>query len=87
MPDLFAAALSNLAASKKSAADPSRAKLMRELELLLGKSTFLSAGEKKKMAAVIPFFSSEIIADLIQTLIRQNLRQLNKKVTKAKGVI
>ena len=82
MPDLFAAAIPNLAASKKTTADPKRANLMRELELLLSKSTFLSAGEKKKMAAVIPFFSSEIIADLMQTLIRQNLRQLNKKITK-----
>jgi VIT1/CCC1 family predicted Fe2+/Mn2+ transporter len=83
MPDLFAAAIPNLAASKKSAADPKRVKLMRELEMLLSKSTFLSVGEKKKMAAVIPFFSGEIIADLIQALIRQNLRQLNKKITKS----
>jgi hypothetical protein len=61
--------------------DPDRLKAIQGLETVLMNSTFLSAGEKEKMKKVIPLFSRAIIEDLKQSLIRQNLRYLNRKTT------
>ncbi len=55
---------------------------MRDLEKLLMSSPFLSEGEKAKMAKVIPLFSDAVLADMQETLIRQNLRFLQKKSAK-----
>lgn len=61
--------------------NPKRLQGVRELETVLENSTFLSTGEKEKMKKVIPLFTTSIIDDLKQSLIRQNLRYLNKKTT------
>ncbi len=61
--------------------DASRQQLVKELETILNNSGFLSDGEKEKMRKVIPVFSDSIIADLKQSLIRQNLRHLQRKMS------
>lgn len=64
--------------------DPDRKMLIKELETLLNNSKFLSEGEKTKMRKVIPIFSDDIIEDLKQSLVRQNLRYLQQKMTDTK---
>jgi hypothetical protein len=59
-----------------------RSALLKELEMLLKESPFLTKGEKIKMAKVIPLFTDEILVDLKQTLLRQNLRFLQKRINK-----
>ena len=63
--------------------DPNRRLLVKELETILEKSRFLSKQEKAKMKKVIPIFSNDVIADLKQSLIRQNLRFLKNKMAEA----
>jgi hypothetical protein len=63
--------------------DPNRNMLVKELETLLDNSKFLSKGEKEKMRKVIPIFSDDIIEDLKQSLVRQNLRFLQNKMTES----
>jgi hypothetical protein len=59
-----------------------RSALLKELGMLLNESPFLTKGEKIKMAKVIPLFTDEILIDLKQTLLRQNLRFLQKRINK-----
>jgi len=61
-----------------------REQLIKELETILTNSGFLSEGEKSKMRNVIPMFSESIIEDLKQSLIRQNLRYLQRKMSSTK---
>jgi len=79
MADLFSVASLFWVSDKNVPADPQRAEKRQELEKMLMNSPFLSQGEKEKMAKVIPLFSDEVIGDLKETLIRQNLRFLQKK--------
>lgn len=80
MKDLFssAALFFNPVNNQK---DPKRQALVEELTTILENSKFLTDGEKEKMKKVIPIFSSSIIADLKQSLIRQNLRYLQRKMS------
>lgn len=65
--------------------DPAkREQLIKELETILNNSVFLSDGEKEKMKKVIPMFSESVIEDLKQSLIRQNLRFLQRKMSSNK---
>jgi hypothetical protein len=79
MVDLFSTAQVFLP-KKDDKNDPERMLLIRELKSMLHNSQFLSQGEKDKMEKVIPFFSNSVINDLQQTLVRQNLRYLQKKM-------
>lgn len=80
MKDLFSTAA--MFYSPVESADPaSREQLVKELETILNNSGFLSEGEKNKMKNVIPMFSESIIEDLKQSLIRQNLRHLQRKMS------
>ena len=63
--------------------DPNRKLLVKELETILNNSQFLSKQEVSKMKKVIPIFSDDVIADLKQSLIRQNLRFLKGKMADA----
>lgn len=81
MNDLFSSAVAFLPALDRNST-PERAALVEELETLLKNSAFLSDGEKIQMAKVIPLFTDPIIKDLKETLIRENLRYLQKKLTK-----
>jgi len=80
MKDLFssAALFFNPVNNQK---DPNRKALVEELTTILENSKFLTDGEKQKMKKVIPIFSNSIIADLKQSLIRQNLRYLQRKMS------
>ncbi len=62
--------------------DPERLRIQEELTTLLQNSAFLSPLEREKMAKVIPFFSTDIMRDLKETLIRENLRFLKFKSNK-----
>lgn len=79
MADLFSTAQVFL---KEQAQTPERMLLIRELKTILQKSEFLSDGEKQKMEKVIPLFSNAVLVDLQQTLIRQNLRFLQRKMAR-----
>lgn len=61
-----------------------REQLVKELETILNNSGFITKGEKEKMKKVIPLFSDSIIQDLKQSLIRQNLRYLQRKMSSTK---
>jgi hypothetical protein len=65
---------------QKQQQTPERMLLIRELRSLLTNSQFLTDGERKKMENVIPLFSDEVIKELQKTLIRQNLRYLQRKM-------
>ena len=79
MQDLFSSAkLYYSPVSNQQTQD--REQLVKELETILDNSGFLSSGEKEKMKKVIPLFGESIIRDLKQTLIRQNLRHLQRKI-------
>jgi hypothetical protein len=80
MADLFSSAAVFLGATD-TALSPERKRHVRELEKMLMRSPFLSKGEKEKMAKVIPFFSDAILVDLKETMIRQNLRYINNKLS------
>lgn len=63
--------------------DPERNLLVEELEKILENSQFLSDLEIKKMKKVIPIFGNDVIRDLKQSIIRQNLRYLQKKMAQS----
>ena len=65
--------------------NPNRKMLVKEIETLLENSKFLSKGEKEKMRKVIPIFSNDVIEDLKQSLVRQNLRFLQNKMTESRS--
>lgn len=79
---LFSAAAAVLPQISNNAS-PQRQGLINELEQLLAKSPFLLESEKANMRKVIPIFNDTMIKDLKQTLIRQNLRYLQKKMAPA----
>ena len=80
MDDLFSSATLFLPAIDPGAT-PERKALIEELETLLKNSAFLGEGEKLQMKKVIPLFTDPIIKDLKETLIRENLRYLQNKLT------
>jgi hypothetical protein len=80
MTDLFSQNIPVLK-TQEDPNNPKRLQGIRELETVLKNSPFLSSGEKEKMKKVIPLFPTSIVEDLKQSLIRQNLRYLNKKTT------
>ncbi len=83
MQDLFSTAAMFYAPVQSG--DPAkRGILVKELETILNNSGFLSDGEKEKMKKVIPMFSESVIEDLKQSLIRQNLRYLQRKMSSTK---
>lgn len=83
MQDIFSTAAMFYAPVQSG--DPAkREQLIKELETILNNSGFLSDGEKEKMKKVIPMFSESIIEDLKQSLIRQNLRYLQRKMSSTK---
>ena len=82
MDDFFSSASLFWSDSGKAGTGEKRTSQMRDLEKLLMSSPFLSEGEKAKMAKVIPLFSDAVLADMQETLIRQNLRFLQKKSAK-----
>lgn len=77
MADLFSTAQVFL---PKQEVNPERMLLIREVKTIIQKSELLSDGEKQKVGKVIPMFSNAVIKDLQQTLIRQNLRHLKRKM-------
>ena len=79
MPNLFDNAALFFPAINTST-NPKRAKLIEELEKLLDTSAFLMEGEKANMRKEIPIFNDEILLDLKESLIRENLRSLQKKL-------
>ena len=80
MADLFSSAAIFLKPADSSP-NPERKKNMQDLEKILMDSPFLSRVEREKMAKVIPFFSDTILADLKETMIRQNLRYVKNKLS------
>jgi hypothetical protein len=81
MADLFSTAQLFLSTQEKT---PERMLLIQELKTLLKNSEFISEGEKKRMEQVIPLFTDAVIKDLQKTLIRQNLRHLQRKMAETK---
>lgn len=79
MKDLFSSAVMFYSPAEDTNSE-NRKKAVKELEIVLNNSGFLSDGEKEKMKKVIPLFSESIIEDLKQSLIRQNLRHLQRKL-------
>jgi len=63
---------------------PARDEALKKLESVLINTKILPPEQKESLRKIIPFFSTDVLQTLSGTLIRENLRLLNRKYTNFK---
>lgn len=60
--------------------DPQRARSMEVLYVVLENITVLQPAQRDQLKKIVPFFSNDILRGLSDSLLRENMRALYKKI-------